>query len=166
MGTAERISLKIQFEHLIAAIAQNCPHLERLEFRWFFNGDLILSDNFRSFATTRLQMLIISPTIETFYSPTNFELISGGIGRNWGFLRKTRKRSTFWGWVVSSSSLLSSVTGLNFLSTFYSSLLYFCCVWSDHGNIVCFVMNYFFFSIQCWLWNDWTLTIFCFSIIL
>jgi len=34
MGTAERISLKIQFEHLIAAIAQNCPHLERLEFRW------------------------------------------------------------------------------------------------------------------------------------
>ena len=33
MGTAERISLKIQFEHLIAAIAQNCPHLERLEFR-------------------------------------------------------------------------------------------------------------------------------------
>ena len=34
MGTAERISLKIQFEHLIAAIAANCPQLERLEFRW------------------------------------------------------------------------------------------------------------------------------------
>ena len=34
MGTAERISLKIQFEHLIAAIAAHCPHLERLEFRW------------------------------------------------------------------------------------------------------------------------------------
>ena len=33
MGTAERISLKIQFEHLIAAIAANCPQLERLEFR-------------------------------------------------------------------------------------------------------------------------------------
>ena len=33
MGTAERISLKIQFEHLIAAIAMNCPQLERLEFR-------------------------------------------------------------------------------------------------------------------------------------
>ena len=35
MGTAERISLKIQFEHLIAAIATNCPQLERLEFRLF-----------------------------------------------------------------------------------------------------------------------------------
>ena len=34
MGTAERISLKIQFEHLIAAIAANCPQLERLEFRY------------------------------------------------------------------------------------------------------------------------------------
>ena len=34
MGTAERISLKIQFEHLIAAIAVNCPQLERLEFRY------------------------------------------------------------------------------------------------------------------------------------
>jgi hypothetical protein len=34
IGTAERITLKIQFEHLIAAIAANCSLLERLEFRW------------------------------------------------------------------------------------------------------------------------------------
>jgi hypothetical protein len=34
IGTAERITLKIQFEHLIAAIAANCSRLERLEFRW------------------------------------------------------------------------------------------------------------------------------------
>ena len=34
IGTSERIALKIQFEHLIAAVANNCPELERLEFRW------------------------------------------------------------------------------------------------------------------------------------
>merc|ERR1712034_203184 len=34
IGTAERIALKIQFEHLIGAIANNCQQLERIEFRW------------------------------------------------------------------------------------------------------------------------------------
>ena len=87
MGTAERISLKIQFEHLIAAIAQNCPHLERLEFRW----------------ATRQR--------ESMSHFLTFCYFSDGIGRSWDSLRRTRKRSTSWGWAVSNLNPLSSVTG-------------------------------------------------------
>ena len=34
MGTSDRMNVKIHVDHMIDAIAKNCPHLERLEFRW------------------------------------------------------------------------------------------------------------------------------------
>lgn len=33
MGTADRMNVKIHVDHLIDAMAKNCPKLERLEFR-------------------------------------------------------------------------------------------------------------------------------------
>ena len=34
MGSGDRMSVKIHVDHMIDAIAKNCPYLERLEFRW------------------------------------------------------------------------------------------------------------------------------------
>jgi hypothetical protein len=34
MGSSDRMSVKIHVDHMIDAIAKNCPYLERLEFRW------------------------------------------------------------------------------------------------------------------------------------
>ncbi len=34
MGTSDRMSVKIHVDHMIDAIAKNCPRLEKLEFRW------------------------------------------------------------------------------------------------------------------------------------
>ena len=34
MGTTDRMSAKIHVDHLVDAMSKNCPHLERLEFRF------------------------------------------------------------------------------------------------------------------------------------
>jgi len=43
MGTTDRMSAKIHVDHLVDAMSKNCPHLERLEFRWD-NDTLRFSD--------------------------------------------------------------------------------------------------------------------------
>ena len=37
MGTTDRMSAKIHVDHLVDAMSKNCPHLERLEFRFVLN---------------------------------------------------------------------------------------------------------------------------------
>ena len=39
MGTTDRMSAKIHVDHLVDAMSKNCPHLERLEFRFVLTSE-------------------------------------------------------------------------------------------------------------------------------